>query len=235
MTISEEQLFAWLDGELSDREAARVQAEVEADPHLLELAERDRALRARLSGAFDSVLSAQMPDRIAAAIVPKRDSAVIDFGVARPKAPWRGSLPQWAAMAATLAFGILVGTMLPDRATGPVAVQGGSVYAAGGLDQVLSNQLASLPSNGRLRVGMTFRDQSGAICRSFTGELSGLACRSGQRWRIRGVFGAPEGQSGDYRMAAGTDPNLAALIDSSMSGEPFDANQERAARQHGWR
>jgi hypothetical protein len=36
-------------------------------------------------------------------------------------------------------------------------------------------------------------------------------------------------------MAAGMDPNLAALVDSSMAGEPFDAAQEKAARDKGWR
>jgi hypothetical protein len=36
-------------------------------------------------------------------------------------------------------------------------------------------------------------------------------------------------------MAAGMDPNLAGLIDSSMAGEPFDAAAEKAAREKGWR
>jgi hypothetical protein len=49
------------------------------------------------------------------------------------------------------------------------------------------------------------------------------------------LFAAPEGQGGVYRMAAGMDPNLAALVDSTMAGEPFDAAQEKAARQHEWR
>jgi hypothetical protein len=31
------------------------------------------------------------------------------------------------------------------------------------------------------------------------------------------------------------DPGLAALVDSTMSGEPFDAEQEKAAREHRWR
>jgi hypothetical protein len=235
MTISEEQLFAWLDGELDDVEAARIRAAVEADPKLAELTARHRAFQARLSGAFDPVLRAPVPDHIMAAAVPKRDSRIIDFGAARPSTrPWRG-LPQWAAMAATLAAGIVVGTMVPERNAGPVAVRGGTIYAAGALDQSLSTQLASMPVSGKVRVGMTFRDQSGSICRSFTGEASGLACRAGDRWLVRGLFAAPEGQSGDYRMAAGMDPNLAALIESRLAGEPFDANQERAARQRGWR
>jgi hypothetical protein len=36
-------------------------------------------------------------------------------------------------------------------------------------------------------------------------------------------------------MAAGQDPNLAELIDATISGEPFDAAQEARALQGGWR
>ena len=62
-----------------------------------------------------------------------------------------------------------------------------------------------------------------------------LACRDGARWRVRGLFAAPEGQGGAYRMAAGTDPNLASLIATAMAGEPFDAAQEQAAKAKNWR
>ena len=81
---------------------------------------------------------------------------------------------------------------------------------------------------------MTFRDRGGAICRSFSGAAgSGLACRKGDDWRIDGLFGSA--QQGDYRMAAGEDPRLAALIDERISGEPFDAAREKAALENGWR
>jgi hypothetical protein len=36
-------------------------------------------------------------------------------------------------------------------------------------------------------------------------------------------------------MAAGMDPNLAALVDSTMAGEPFDAAHERQAKDRGWK
>jgi len=49
------------------------------------------------------------------------------------------------------------------------------------------------------------------------------------------MFAAPEGQGSDYRMAAGTDPNLAALADATMAGEAFDAAKEKAAKENGWR
>src|SRR4051794_23684111 len=134
--IDEERLFAWLDGELDEEEAARIQAELDTDPKLAELAAKHRAMKARLKAAFDPVLEAPMPEQVVAGSVPKRDS-VVDFEAAsRARAPRRwGSLPQWAAMAATLAIGILVGTMVPGRTAGPVAVEGGRIYAAAALDQ----------------------------------------------------------------------------------------------------
>jgi hypothetical protein len=138
-------------------------------------------------------------------------------------------------MAATLALGILVGTMIPHAGGGPVELQGGKIYAAAALNQALDTQLASAPA-GDVRIGMTFRDQSGEICRSFTQQAaSGLACREGGRWKLEGLFGAPEGQGSDYRMAAGMDPNLAGLVDSKMAGEPFDGAAEKQALSRGWK
>jgi hypothetical protein len=36
-------------------------------------------------------------------------------------------------------------------------------------------------------------------------------------------------------MAAGMDPNLAALVDSRIAGEPFTPVQEQAAKEDDWR
>jgi hypothetical protein len=236
MTDVDDKFFAWLDGELSGDEAAAMEARVAADPELLRLAEQHRAMQAQLKTAFDTVAEASVPEQLRAA-VSSPQAEVIDFGaaaVARKRRRW-GSLPQWTAMAATLAVGIFVGTAIPQRGNAPVEVQGGGMYAASALNSALDSQLASAPS-GNTRIGLTFRDQSGAICRSFTEpQASGLACREGGRWQLRGLFAAPEGQSNSYRMAAGMDPSLAALVDSTMSGEPFDAAAEKTARNKGWR
>jgi hypothetical protein len=235
--VSDETFFAWLDGELSGEDAARIEAEVAGDPELKRRAEQHRAMQSRLKGAFDTVASAPVPDSLIAA-VRKPDTPVIDFGVAKRKRDARrwGAVPQWAAMAATLALGIFVGTQVPMPSRAPVQVEGGRIYAAASLAQALDTELAGAPSKSPIRIGLSFRDQGGEICRSFTQEsASGLACRRGDRWQVRGLFVAPEGQSGEYRMAAGMDPNLAALVDSTMAGEPFDAGQVKAAREKGWR
>jgi anti-sigma factor RsiW len=229
----DEKFFAWLDGELTADEAAEVEAKVAADPQLQRLADQHRAFGARLKGAFDPVAEAPVPERLQAAL--RSSAEVIDFGAAK-RARTPHALPQWAAMAATLAVGIFAGTMIPHRGGGaPVEVQGGQLYAAASLDRALNTQLASAPA-GDVRVGMTFRAQAGEICRTFTQRAaSGLACRAGGRWKLKGLFGAPEGQGSDYRMAAGMDPNLAALVDLTITGEPFDAAKEHAAKERGWK
>lgn len=239
MAIDDEQFFAWLDGELDAAQADLVAAAVAADPRLSRLAEQHRAMGTQLRSSFASVAEARVPERLARAVTPS-SAEILDFAASRgrhaPSARW-SSVPQWAAMAATPVLGIGLGTALNNEsASSPVEVRGGKMFAAGQLDSTLDRQLASAAPADGARVGLTFRDQSGTICRTVTDpSSSGLACRDGEGWQVRGLFAAPEGQSGDYRMAAGPDPNLAALVDSAMQGEAFDAEQEKAAKARGWR
>jgi hypothetical protein len=227
--MTEEELFcAWLDGELQGEEAAQVAARVEADPALKAKADRHRALAAGLRGAFDPVMNDAGPP-------PSFGSAeIIDFEAKRPVRHVAFGVPQWAAMAATLAIGIVAGQFVGDRSTAPVENRDGMLVAAASLDQALDTQLASADSGSSVRVGLTFRNHDGSICRSFSGGVgSGLACREGREWRVEGLFGSAE--QGDYRMATGDDPRLAALIDERIAGEAFDAAAEKAALDRGWR
>lgn len=234
--MTDEKFFAWLDGELDAAEAAEVAARVASDPTLVRLAEQHRALAGDVRAAFDPIAEATVPDRLRNAVRPPAE--VVEFAAQRGTAPkrWEG-LPQWAAMAATLAVGIVAGTAVdPSGSTDPVELRDGRIYAAAGLDQALETHLASAGPAGDTRIGLTFRDDGGSICRTFdTPGASGLACREGEQWRLRGLFAAPERQRGEFRMAGGTDPNLAALVDSTIFGEPMDSASERLARQRGWR
>jgi hypothetical protein len=228
----DEKFFAWLDGELEASEAAEMEKKVAADPKLADLAQQHRSLGMKLSNAFDPILTAPVPRRLEEAL--RTSAEVIDFAAAKRRRSMP-SVPQWTAIAATLAVGIFIGNMMPQRSNAPVDLEGGKIYAAASLNRALDTELASAPG-GNVRIGITFRSNAGQICRTFTQSASsGLACRSGDKWQVKGLFGAPEGQQADYRMAAGMDPNLASLVGSLMSGEAFDAAQEKAARQKGWR
>jgi hypothetical protein len=230
--IDDEKFFAWLDGELEPAEAAATEAKVAADPKLQQLAEQHRALGAQLKGAFNPIAAAPVPERLQGAV--QRPAEVIDFAAAKRGRSAR-SLPQWMAIAATLVLGVFLGTQVPQHGGAPVQVQGGKLYAASALNHSLDTELAGAPS-ANVRIGLTFRNQAGEICRTFTDSAgSGLACHEGSRWQLKGLFAAPEGQSSTYRMAAGMDPSLAALVDSTMVGEPFDVSQEKTARARQWR
>ena len=225
------QFFAWLDGELDPSEAREMAARVAADPQLTALAEQHRALQSRLRGAFDPIAAAPPPSLLTAALAAPAE--VIDLAQRRAARP-RPPAGQWMAIAASLAAGIFVGRlMLP--AGGPVELRGGNMVAASALAGALDSQLASAPS-GDIRIGLTYRDQEGRICRTFAGAAgSGLACRDDAQWRVEGLFPAAEGQESDFRMASGADPQLAALVDSTIAGEPFGAAEEKRAKARGWK
>ena len=226
----EEEFFAWLDGELDGAAAARVEARVAADPGLAAEARAHRALGEQLRGAFDPLMAAPVPDRIGA--------APIDFSAARQRREARpiSRATQWMAMAATLAIGIVTGTILAPESSGPVTRENGALVASAELEDALYTRLASAPVGDGVRIGLTFRDAAGDLCRSFEDQAtSGLACRAGGDWRIRGMFHQAREGGGNYRMAVGGDPRLAALIEETIAGEPLDASAERAAKERGWR
>jgi hypothetical protein len=233
MTIDDEEFFAWLDGELDPARSAAVDVLVAADPALSARAAEHLAMRDRLRGAFAPLMDAPAPDRIG--------GAPLDLAAARSRREARraAGVPIWASMAATLVLGLGLGTLLASGgSSGPVTVERGQLVAASSLATALDKQLASAGTGGgEPRIGLTFRDGEGAICRSFSGAAgsSGLACRKGGQWQVRGLFGHSAGGGGDYRMAAGDSPQLAALIEQTIAGEPFDAQAERAARDKGWR
>ncbi len=227
MTMDDELFFAWLDGELDPAAAAKVAAQVAADPEMEHKAATHRAMQARLRGAFDTV-----------AAPPTADN-VVDLASARSERAARRVFPsmaQWAAMAATLVLGLATGSMLAGGLSAPNQRQPNYLVASAELEQALDMRLASAPTASGPRIGLTFRDQAGSICRTFSdGAAEGLACREGAGWQIRGVVQGADEPTGEFRMAAGGDPALATLIDSHIAGEPFDAEAERQALKAGWR
>src|SRR5205809_6460295 len=165
--ITDETFFAWLDGELDPAEAAAVEKEVALNQGLQRKAEAHRALHGRLRAAFDPIAAAPMPARLAPA-----DAKVIDLASRRrpDRRAWGGL--QWTAMAATLAVGIMVGSLVQPGQSGPIAREGGQLVASGELALALGTRLASAPAGQGARIGLTFHDAAGDLCRSFTDQGS---------------------------------------------------------------
>jgi hypothetical protein len=235
--VADERFFAWLDGELSGAEAAEVEARVAADPELRRLADEHRAFGARLRSAFDPIAAQPVPlEAYAPASQATNVTSFAEARVVRGRPFTQRFWAQAASIAVVFAIGVATGNTFFRGPASPIAPEGGRLVAAASLEQALYGQLASQPADTGPRIGLTFRDRAGNVCRSFTDSAaSGLACLEGGDWRVRGVFQAPEGQASDYRMAAGADPRLTELVESTISGAPFDAAQEKHARDRGWK
>jgi hypothetical protein len=238
MSFSDEILMAYADGELEPALRAQVEQAMRADPAVAAKVERHRALRTDVFAAFAGVLEEPVPERLQPRASTGGHVRVDVLEAARAKQlPARWSWPQWGAMAASLVVGVLAGALgwQGTQSAAPFAQAGGALVAQGELAQALSHQLAS-EQGGEVKLGVSFQAKDGNYCRSFTlGSASGLACRSGDAWRVPVLAEDEAGQGGAYRQAGSATPGAVLdAIDQRIAGSTLDATAERAARGHGW-
>jgi hypothetical protein len=247
MKITDEQLMAYADGELDAAAAAEVEAAIAADPALAQTVARHRALRRQLREAFAPTLDEPVPEHLMALVRAPAAQPAAAAGAApmaevvplRPRRRW--ALPEWAGMAAALALGVALSQafLAPTPADLRTAA-GGALRADGALAQALDRQLAAdnTPA-GRIAVGLSFRDGSGAYCRSFVlrdpRPLAGLACRADDGWHVP-ITSEAEVDTGELRQAAASLPPAVLLaVETRLAGDTLDAEAERRARDAGWR
>lgn len=256
MSISDEMLMAYADGELDGAERAADRAKIEAaissDPELARRVDNHRALRRKLSAAFDPVLDEPVPDRLIAAV--RSTATVSDLSRARAakaegagraekaRAAW--SWPQWGAMAASLVLGAIIGRVaLKSPELSPIVSHDGHLVAQASLAEALSNQLTSTqPANAPVQIGTSFKNKAGTFCRTFVlhegDPVGGLACRAGDEWNVHTLARTQTtpGSDGGYRHASSEMPApVLAAVESEISGDPLDSSGETQARSSGWK
>lgn len=233
MTIGDERLGAYLDGELGADERAAVEAALAADAGLRARLERLQGVRAALHNAFPLV-DDPVPEKLLA-LLEEPETNVVAFPARAAPRPALSGL-QWAALAAAFAGALFIGRMTAPE-SGPFILRGGELYAGPRLERVLTTQLASAQNpNAATRIGLTFRARDGAFCRTFVldGALSGLACREAGAWALR--MTAPAAQrTGEFVQAAAEAPAVLEAASAIIEGEPFDAAGEAEAKRVGWR
>lgn len=229
MSVDEETLIAFADGELSGDARDVVEAALAQDASLRERLAAHQRLRTRLSAAFDGALSEPVPGRLASAV--DGQSAEVVTLADRRASKW--SAREWGAMAASVAAGLLIGVGMMNRPAPLIAESVAGLEARGALAQALDTQLASDVSSD-VRIGLSFQSQEGAYCRTFSvvrADTSGLACRDGDGWTIAMTA---QGGGGEVRMAGASEVILSA-VDTMIVGEPLDQTGEERARARGWR
>jgi hypothetical protein len=220
MKYSEETLMAFADGELDADLRAQIEAAMAADAELGRRVATHRNLRSHLQSVYATELDETPPQRLldtlAAPAAHSRESNVVRLDRPRVQKAPRAWGQQWSALATK------DGVLVADAALGQSLSKAVSGEQVGKADT---------------KVGISYLSRSGDLCRSFTDSgLAGIACRSGEQWRIRALTQAATVDAGPYRPASSEMPPLIRqAIDADIDGEPFDAKAERDARTRQWR
>jgi hypothetical protein len=248
--IDDDMLQAYVDGELDAATTARIDAALAQDDLLARRVRQVRALRAQLKAAFDPVLDEPVPAHLSALLRAASVQAPIaptplptptarrGFGTGRHRASRRWWVPG-AAVAASIA--LLAVALWWKQGGDLVRMHDGQQFAAGALSEALDQGLASAPDpHALIAIGLSFRSADGNICRSFVQHtrpaMAGLACHQAAGWSLAALSAAENPAGGELRQAASAlPPAVQAAIDARIQGEAFDAKQERAARDAGWR
>lgn len=195
MTIPEETLMAYADGELDTVGQREVEAALAADPELARRVERHKALRKKIGSEFDPVLFETVPDSLVSSVHatpskvgerPAREATVTDLrrvraaraaeareAAASARHPTSAARTwtwfEWAAMAASLVAGAVIAHLVlksPDADR--LGTRNGQLVAQGDLDQALNNQLAGdQAESAPVHIGVSFKSRAGNHCRTF--------------------------------------------------------------------
>lgn len=241
--LSRETLDAYADGELSPAEMTRVAALIANRADLQAYVEKQAQLKRQLQESFAPLVREQIPDRLLQATLAGRSS-----GTAAWRNRWREFFtwnvigPAAATLAAGLLVAIAVERVSPEQGPFVRSSENGRILAQGELARALDSQLASSAQTGPVRIGLSFRSKQGQDCRTFEWisaavSTSGVACHAGADWHVAALATAAR-QANDqvtYQMVGAEMPQaIRSTVSTMISGQPFDAADERAARSHRW-
>lgn len=236
MRFSDETLIAFAAGALDEPTRRAVERAMRTDPALAAKVKQHMVMRDEVFRAFARTLH-ESPPRLhtvaTSAKVVHLDSVRAprkEVAEAAPERVW--SWREWGALGAALAAGVLAGALglasvQDEIQLATVVGDGGMLTARGKLDTALSHQYANAArSAAGIKIGVSFVGRDGQYCRVFgIGGAGGLACRSGNEWKIPVLA---EASSGAMPAA------VVAAMDARAVGPALDARGEVAAVQRGW-
>lgn len=239
---SDDEVNAFVDGELDTETAARFAAQVRQDLALAKRVARQRGLRSRLGAAFNPVLAEPVPERLLQAMQGE-SSAATPIGKARRAGQRTTPGPVWwSAAAASVLLAVLLGTRLPRGDDASLVADESGLLAGGVLASALGERISAEGSAAEgVLISLSFRAGDGRYCRTFSLDtgVDGLACRDPQGWRIEATGRSPAARTGtddEYRQASSQlSPAVLAAISRWQAGDALTREQERAVRDNGWR
>lgn len=243
---TDEQLSAFLDGELPPAEMDALALAVETDAGLAARMERLGSANTAYLGAIGAIDAAPIKASLKAAMETPPTAKVIAF---KPRSIGT-FLMEHRAIAASLlcAAGVfgLMSTMTGPGAVDPLAPGAdGMIMASSPVYRMLESgktgEVVTISASSSATPRLTFASDDGGFCRQFdvvTGESASaaIACRDGDGWKTQVVAYGLTKPSGDFQTAsAGRSPALEAFLDQRMNGAPMNAEEEAKLLTGGWK
>jgi hypothetical protein len=235
MNITDEQLSAFLDAELSpnDMEAIRQALEVDDDlvMRLAELSQVDQWV----------VENAQQIDLIPVPIKLTQLAQQIDKGQSPNNVV---QLSRWKlakkrintpiSLAASVVLAVTVGIAT-------ITYQGEQTISneiVSILDSSISGEISFAADNTRVKAQLSFANQDGNLCRQYLlikdqANSTNIACKENNNWHLRASIQTNDLNIQSYRTAS-KDQNLEQVIDGMIAGAPLNREQEQSAILKQW-
>lgn len=251
-TFSDEQLSAFLDGELEAQEHARLAEALVDDPQLSARLDRlsgaDNGFTTALSSIDDrplpAGLEALLEEADKAQDVPVAGHLEAIPPAANDNSPWRAIAASIALVAAFTAGGVLSPFGSSDEGTGPkqLAALTGEAQVHDLLENSPSGTRIALSGGETAEARLSFVGTSGEYCREFAiGDAAGstvaVACRDETtNWDVKLAAAGPAMVENGDRYTAASDNSAAfdAAVSSLMASESADAETENAWIEGGW-
>lgn len=241
---TDEQLSAFLDGELSPQDTDALGRQLESDAALAARIERLGAAHKIYVDAVSQIDRTPMTPGLRAAMAAPPAAKVVAF---RPRG-FVAFVAEHRAIAASLVCAVAVWGVMSSGWARPsmdpfAPDQNGLVMANSQLHEVLE----TAPTGEVSAVGeatavprLTFASGDGAYCRQFDvmtkeSTSTAIACREDRGWRTQIIaYGLPR-PVGDFQTAlAARSPALEAFLDEHMTGAPMNLEAESELLKRRW-
>ncbi|WP_309622902.1 hypothetical protein [Novosphingobium sp.] len=229
MTVSDERLAAYADGELNEFEAAQVRRAIGADPALADQLAALEGLKAALAAHYDPILAQPVPAALSDPI--EQAAKVTNLSAAREARQRWFSKPvvRYAALpalAASLLIVVFVGRGGESDTAG---------YAAPQLAAALDGALSGETGRDGTKLLLSFRDSAGSACRAYAGKTgAGIACHGDKGWKLVKTGTAGTRSGSEFQQAGSSAADIMTAAQDMAANGAMEPGEEAAARKGGW-
>ncbi len=254
MTYSDEQLSAYLDGELSEDLGMQLALDMKTDSALANRLAGLAAASEAVKQAYKPLIEDDIPAHILSLLDESQSdevSNVVAFAKKDSPKP-AANFSRWATPIAA-SFALVFGTMVGRMSLANNQTSEGALYAqmSGVIEteNPLFDVLEQTPSSQRVSISkgevsvlpiLSFKSVDGQLCREFHAQssesaLRGLACKQRAGWEILMLNKTDVMKESGYRTASGAgDGFMDALIDDIIVGDALDSDAEANAITKNW-